>query len=58
MINEGHLAFFEAQDRVCVEDMHGPGELLFARKFSDENLQLVQRVDKMIAQKEGQNTAG
>src|SRR5262245_23382101 len=53
MLNERHLAMFEAQDAVRIQDLHGPGELLFARKFSDDNLQLVQRVDKMIDQKEG-----
>jgi hypothetical protein len=52
MLNERHLALFEAQETVCIQDLHGPGELLFARKFSDDNLQLVQRVDNMVNRKE------
>ncbi len=52
MLNERHLALFETQETVCIQDLHGPGELLFARKFSDDNLQLVQRVDNMINRKE------
>jgi Core-2/I-Branching enzyme len=52
MINEEHCAVFESQEKVCVQDLHGPGELLFARKFSDENLQLVKRIDAMISCKE------
>jgi len=52
MLNERHLAFFEAQGTVCVQDLHGPGELLFARKFCDDNLHLAQRVDTMIVQKD------
>lgn len=51
MINEQHLALFEAQKEVCVHDLHGPGEMLFARKFSDDNLQLLPRIDEMIKQK-------
>jgi hypothetical protein len=51
-IDERHLAFFESQYAVSVESVYGPGELLFARKFSDENLQLVDRVDRMIESKE------
>jgi hypothetical protein len=53
MISEPHLAFFEGQAGVCVQDHHGPGELLFARKFSDETLGLTERIDAMISRKEG-----
>jgi len=52
MLDERHLAFFEAQETVCVQDLHGPGELLFARKFCDDNLHLVERVERMIDQKD------
>ena len=52
MINEKHLAFFESRDEVSVQDHHGPGELLFARKFLDENIELLQRIDDMIQRKE------
>ena len=51
-ITERHLALFESQDKVSSQDVHGPGELLFARKFSDDNLQLVERIDEMIRRKE------
>jgi hypothetical protein len=52
MINEKHLVFFESQNEVCVQDHHGPGELLFARKFSDHNFELLERMDTMIQRKE------
>ena len=52
MLNERHLALFEDLETVSIRDLHGPGELLFARKFSDDNLQLVQRVDNMVNRKE------
>jgi len=52
MINEKHVAFFESQNEVCVQDHHGPGELLFARKFSDQNLGILQRMDSMIQRKD------
>lgn len=52
MIGENHLAFFESLDRVSVNDAFGDGELLFARKFSDESLIPLQRIDEMIERKE------
>jgi hypothetical protein len=52
MIGERDLAFFEAQISVTVDDVFGSGEVLFARKYSDETLQLIDRVDAMIARKE------
>jgi hypothetical protein len=52
MINEEHCKIFETQDEVCVGDLHGPGELLFARKFSDHDLHLIDRIDQMIQRKE------
>ena len=53
VISQEHLAFFGAQDRVCRDDVYGPGELLFARKFNDGCLETVARVDAMIDRKEG-----
>jgi core-2/I-Branching enzyme len=47
------VAMFEAQDQVSCDDLHGPGELLFARKLNDGRLDLVSRVDAMIERKEG-----
>jgi hypothetical protein len=52
MINDQHVAFFESQDTVCVSDLFGDGELLFARKFSDDDFALLKRIDDMIGQKE------
>jgi hypothetical protein len=49
IIGDRHIALFEAQERIILTDMYGTGEVLFARKFSDENLDLLQRVDKLIA---------
>ena len=54
MIGENHIAFFESQEKVSVNDVHGPGEMLFARKFSDDNLALISRVNEMIQRKERQ----
>ncbi len=52
MLNEEHVKFFEAQEKVWVEDEWGSGEMLFARKFSDDSLDLLQRIDDMIDRKE------
>jgi hypothetical protein len=52
MISEKHLELFASQNEVSVQDLHGPGELLFARKFSDETLPLADKLAAIIAQKE------
>jgi hypothetical protein len=52
MLNEEHIRFFAAQEKVWVEDEWGPAEMLFARKFSDERLDLLQQVDEMIEREE------
>ena len=57
MITSQHVAFFETQEKVCVNDVYGPGELLFARKFSDDNVDLLQRIDDMIDRKEKRRTS-
>jgi hypothetical protein len=54
MIEEQHVAFLERQARICVSDVYGSGEVLFARKFSDENLELLNRIDDMIAREDKQ----
>jgi hypothetical protein len=56
LLSELHLAFFERQAKVWVEDQFGSGEALFARKFSDDRLDLVERIDEMIDQKEKSRT--
>ena len=53
LIDEAHCEFFESKEEVTVDDLHGPGEMLFARKFSDDhNLHLIPRIDEMIQRKE------
>jgi len=52
MITSEHVAFFESLEKVCVNDLYSPGELLFARKFSDTDGDLLQRIDDMIERKE------
>jgi Core-2/I-Branching enzyme len=47
-----HVAFFEAQDKVWLDDFYGRREALFARKFSDDKLDLVDRLDQMTLRKE------
>jgi hypothetical protein len=53
LISEVHLRRFAEQEDVWLEDMYGSGEALFARKFSDDRMDLVERVDEMIGTKEG-----
>jgi hypothetical protein len=52
MLTSEHLAFFEGQQKIRVEDQFGAGEVLFARKFSDESLDLIDRLDAMIVRKD------
>jgi hypothetical protein len=52
LIDEAHLKQFEAMPAVSLQDHHGPGELLFARKFSDQNYGLLDRIDAMVQAKE------
>jgi hypothetical protein len=52
MITEQHVAVFEKQNEVRVNDVFGEGESLFARKFCDSNLGVLQRIDEMIERKE------
>src|SRR5205807_10013675 len=53
MLSAKQFELFTSQDKVCVEDIHAAGELLFARKLSDETLPLVGRLEEMIKRKEG-----
>ena len=53
MISEKHIALFEANAEVNVDDVYGFGEVLFARKFSDDNLELVNRINDIIKENEG-----
>jgi hypothetical protein len=47
-ITERHVVLLEAQEKICVSDVYGSGEVLFARKFSDESFAVLQKVDNMI----------
>ena len=49
MIGEKHLAYFEANRTIYIEDVFGSGEVLFARKYSDDNSEALDRVDAIIA---------
>jgi hypothetical protein len=48
MIGDQHIAAFERREKIRVNDLFGDGEFLFARKFSDDNLALLERIDEMI----------
>ena len=52
MIVESHVEQFGANDKVILTDAFGSGEVLFARKFSDESLDLVEKIDVMITRKD------
>jgi hypothetical protein len=50
-INQQHLAWFESQQEVTLQDSFGTGEVLFARKFSDASAAVTDRVDRMVQAK-------
>lgn len=49
MINDRHVDYFEGQDKVMMTDVWGSGEVLFARKYSDANLALIDRIESKIS---------
>jgi hypothetical protein len=51
LIGEYNIQLFEEKENIIFSDMYGSGEMLFARKFSDNNLAVVQQIDDMIRQK-------
>ncbi|MCU1308149.1 MAG: hypothetical protein JWN45_2844 [Acidobacteriaceae bacterium] len=51
MINGQHIASFEAHEKISIHDVFGEAEFLFARKFSDDSLELLDRIDDMIRRK-------
>jgi hypothetical protein len=51
-LNSTHVQRIELLDRPWIDDEWGSGEALFARKFSDDNLELLDRIDTMIKLKE------
>ena len=52
-INDEHLRRFESQDEVMVSDCDGTAEALFARKYSDDGSEMVEKTIEMIRRKEG-----
>ncbi len=54
IVSSRHLSFFEAQQKVWLDDVYGHREALFARRFSDDNLDLLDRLDGMVMRKEEQ----
>ena len=54
LLSERHVQYFESQERVLVDDEWGSGEVLFARKFSDQTLNVIDRIDEMIRLEERQ----
>jgi hypothetical protein len=50
-LTEQHIDFFGATEHVLVDDVYGAGEVLFARKFSDEDEDVVMRLDQLISER-------
>lgn len=46
-INQQHLEHFKMNRRLVIEDHYGRGEVLFARKFTDDSGELVKQLDKI-----------
>ncbi len=57
MIDEEHLAAFAAETEFVVQDENGTAEILFARKYSDARLDLVDKTIAMSARKDETLTA-
>jgi hypothetical protein len=47
-----HVTFFASRDAVRIGDVYGEGEAVFARKFADSRLELLDKIDQMIETKE------
>ena len=48
VIDMDHLRGFANMDRIIADDPYGRGELLFARKFSDDSSQLTDFIDRHL----------
>ena len=57
ILNSAHVQQIESSDPPWIDDEWGSGEALFARKFSDDRLDLVERIDSMIRRREQQGQA-
>lgn len=51
-IQRRHLEFFKPTTRFSTDDPYGPGEIVFARKFSEDADDLVRQLDRIIAERE------
>jgi hypothetical protein len=51
ILTDEHVARFEAQEKVWLNDVYGRREALFARRFSDDKLDLLARLDEMMRRK-------
>ncbi len=51
-IQRKHLEFFRSTTRFPEDDPYGPGEILFARKFSEDADDLIRELDHIIAERE------
>lgn len=57
IIDEQHFASWMVQDKIKLQDVFGEREALFARKFSDANLKLLDAIDSMMEAKEQRSAA-
>ena len=53
-INDKHLEYFQSNYSINTKGIYGEGELLFARKFSDKNEDLILKLDQLRIKKEQQ----
>jgi hypothetical protein len=53
MISSAHLDYFDSEGPVLLNDVFGRGEALVARKFGDETLDLLPRLNAIIDKKDG-----
>ncbi len=51
-ISRKHLDLFKTTPRFAPDDPYGPGDILFARKFSEDADELVGALDRIIAERE------
>ncbi len=52
ILTSQHVTSFEEQESVWIDDVYGRREALFARKFADDDVDLLDRLDTMIMGKE------
>lgn len=52
-LTDKHLQFFATNPSIVVSDGYGTGEVLFARKFSDEAQDIVAELEQLIRQRDG-----